>query len=145
MKHVFQFYGKEPQVSGTGRPYTQAINEPPRWRGFQADILMVDSSQATEDGKRPFFEGDSIYIEGDGDSIRKALEDALSAIKGIEQLAREDYERQAARTTQCEVCHGWVEWRNDGRLQHHRNITIPATADDNMNHPICEGGVQEEF
>lgn len=136
MKIVFHFTGNEPQTSGTGHPYAQSPTEPPRWKGFYADILITDSSQASDDGTRPFFAGDSIYIEGDGDAIKKALAMGLRALDGIEQVCRKRFADETEDIRQCPTCQCWVEFNETGRPVPHRNLN--GIYDQEKGYPACE-------
>lgn len=85
MKHVLEFYGTHPQATGGGRRYIGA--DPGEWTGFRAEILVTDTNG---DGDS----GDSLYLEGDGDSLRRALTAALRILDIVEKIERD---RLAAR------------------------------------------------
>jgi hypothetical protein len=134
MKIVFRFTGHAPQTSGSGHPYVQATTEQPRWRGFHASMVIVDSEQPTN--LHPLFEGDAIYIEGDGDAIRKALQAGLRTLDGIEYVCRKRFERETEDIRQCATCGCWVEFNDLGQPVPHRNIHGPCDPD--RGYPVCD-------
>jgi hypothetical protein len=80
MKHVFEFYGKRPQATGSG--YRYVGKDPTEWTGIRAELLIVDTNG---DGDS----GDSLYLEGDGASLRMALMSALRIIDAVEKVERD--------------------------------------------------------
>lgn len=117
MRIVFDFHGKDPFVGGGGELYANSIVKPPEWPGFRVELVICDTDQA-QDGK-PFSEGDAIHLEGNGDTLREALTQALSVVDHAEQYAREQFARRVARTEQCAQCGCWIERLDSGMLLPH--------------------------
>jgi hypothetical protein len=130
MRFVFEFHGKDPTASGSGSHYSMGpITKPPVYHGFQANLVIVDCSQAV--GVDPFVEGDALYLEGNGESIRKALTAALRILDGVEMFAVENAAREIARTRQCPACGCYVRVFEGKYDDHH-----PVTRKDHE--PRCE-------
>jgi len=123
MRIVHEFHGKQPQATCSAHPYGSTIDAPPKWKGMRVECLVVDSSQPEHDenGKetKPFFSGDCLYIDGDADSVRSALRDLIDQIDSLEELYKEEFEKNAAQFRQCPVCKTWAhpkyDWHGDGK------------------------------
>lgn len=103
MRIIHELYGR-PQTTASGHAYHGSIKSPPKWTGAHVDVLICD---APKNPVAPNFEGDSIYIEGNIESVKQGLRDALVAIEGLEQVLREEFEANAAKHTQCSKCSCW--------------------------------------
>lgn len=118
MKIVFEFYGKHPQASATADAYSCGrVDEPPQWRGFRAEVLIVDCLDWESDEKRR--EGDCLHIEGDGEAVKAALTAALRLLEINEQHARDHVMKEIARTRICPSCGTYADalnpWHGDGK------------------------------
>jgi len=133
MRIVFDFHGKHPCVGGGGNVYANAITKQPEWPGFQVDLIIQDVEQA-HDGK-PFWEGDAIHLEGNGETIKEALKLALDVITTVEELSQKQFARRVERTAQC-VCGCWIEKRDDGKFPTHHAVLTEGQ-------PLCPEGVKE--
>ena len=89
MKHVFEFYGKKPQATGGGSRYVGANQH--EWTGFRANVLVCDTNGTGD-------QGDSLYLEGDGDSLRAALLAALSIVDFVEKIERDRLAERIAKS-----------------------------------------------
>jgi hypothetical protein len=136
MRIVYEFHGKDPCVSGGGSLYALRIDRPPEWPGFRVELVLCDTEQP-KDGK-PFFEGDAIHWEGDGDTIRNALKQALSIVDFAEQHALEQFAKQMDRTERCPQCGCWVERLSNNQLMSHHAV-LSNTEDA----PLCPEGQTE--
>lgn len=136
MRIVFQFHGRSPQASGSGDAYMPAAHVAPgsaTFPGFQAELMVVDT-----DGKGN--EGDALYLEGDGESLKKALLGLLGTLDAAEQSARREWERVRLTIRQCGVCERYFQSRGDRLVQHHA-LTQPADLKGpGMVWPLCKGG-----
>ncbi len=120
MRIVFDFHGKDPQVGGSGDLYSNSIIKPPEWPGFSVSLVISDCTQP-KDGK-PFEDGDCIHWDGNGESIKKALKDALSVVNSIETFAREGFARRLQRTVLCSTCGCYLELKENGKLPSHHAV-----------------------
>jgi hypothetical protein len=85
MRHVFEFYRSRPTATGSGKRYIGADENV--WAGFRAELLCCDS-----DGKGG--DGDALYLEGDGESLRKALTGLLRILDTVEKIERDRLEKR---------------------------------------------------
>lgn len=123
MKIVHEFHGKQPQATCGGHPYGSPVDGPPKWNGMRVECLVVDSSQPEfdENGKetKPFYSGDALYIEGNYESVKMALEELLQMMKYQEEWHKEQFEKNAAEYRQCPKCKTWAhpkhDWHGDGK------------------------------
>lgn len=120
MKIIHEFRGKQPQATCAGFPYASTVDGPPKWNGMRVECLVVDSSQPEYDanGKetKPFYSGDCLYIDGDYESVKLALEDLLEMLKHQEEWHKEQFEKNAAQFKQCPNCNCWAnpKWDSHG-------------------------------
>lgn len=129
MRIVHEFHGKDPCVGGGGNLYANDIRKKPEWPGFSVDLVICDTTQPKEN--REFWEGDTIHLEGNGETIREALKQALNVIDFAEKHAREMFAKRLAQTEQCNKCYCWVENDGNGNLiPHHACLT--------EGQPLCE-------
>jgi hypothetical protein len=117
VRTVFEFYGKNPSVSGFGDVYAHSIKKRPTWPGVRISLLIVDADQPR--AGQPYREGDAIEVEGDGEAIRKALRDALSMVDFIERHARKQFEEETARSARCPQCGCWIQRMESGAFPPH--------------------------
>jgi hypothetical protein len=127
MRIVFDFHGKDPCVGGGGSLYSNKITEAPTWPGFSVELTICDTDQP-RDGK-PFWEGDAIHWEGNGETILAALKQAISVVELAEEHARKQFAKRVERTEQC-VCGCWVERMDNGKLMPHHDVFVEGS-------PLC--------
>ena len=106
MRRIIEFHGK-PQATGGVTPYGVFQGEAPAWRGARAEVLVVDCLNNWESEKRR--EGDSFEIEGDLQSVRAALTQALAILDASESSERARIEQQVARAMVCPRCGRWAD------------------------------------
>jgi hypothetical protein len=131
MRIVYDIRGPEPQVSGTGGHYAFSIVKPPEYHGFSAELLIVDTNGGRN--LEDFKEGDAIYIEGDGEAIRKALTQALSLLDLIEETAREHIGKPCIAQWTRFGARRYVQTYENGDLFAHHQALIPDG-------PLCPNG-----
>jgi hypothetical protein len=109
MKIIHEFYGRA-QTTGTGNPYAFKITgPPPAFNGFQVELMAADCY-----GKgKSFKEGDALYLEGDGRSIKQMLKDLLNVVEIIEESCRERHDKTASETKRCSNCGFWFAGSHD--------------------------------
>lgn len=117
MRIVFDFHGKDPTAGGSGSLYGNSIVKPPEWPGFSVDLVICDAEQPRNGD--PFWEGDTIHLEGNGETIREALKQALRIVDTVEKIAREQFVRRVARTHQCVTCKCWLELTRENKFPPH--------------------------
>ena len=116
MKIVFEFRGK-PQVVFNGYYYSGRFDEPPEYRGGRVEGLIVDCIDYDRPGHES--EGDTLYLEGDIESLRSAFRDALDMLDTNEEMWKRSIVDLKAHAAKCDICGGWYDTRrpqhSDGR------------------------------
>lgn len=130
MKIVHELRGKDPQVSVGGCAYDAFGDgqKPPEWKGMRVDVLIVDCEQAND--THPFFEGDTIRIEGTLDNIRKACREILAQLDTLEEIEKTCLKAVAARAKVCEYCSRWIDPQTPHHGDGHGNRCPPGTRAD---------------
>ena len=106
MRIIHDFHGKKPTTTGSGRAYSGGCSKPFVWQGFRAELLACDGDGTGE-------EGDALYLEGDGESIRKVLTQLLEILDTVEGLERKRVDDLVARQVQCPTCQTWVDPKHE--------------------------------
>jgi hypothetical protein len=134
MRIVYDFHGKHPCVGGSGHLYGNSIIKSPEWPGFSVSLTICDTDQPRDGGE--FREGDCIHWEGDGETIKEALRQAMSIVETVEQFERDRFDKRVANTVQCPQCGCWIERRPDGKLSSHHAVLTEGR-------PLCPEGAAD--
>lgn len=109
MRITYDFYGKHPQVSFSGRPYSRSVLEPPRNTGGSVDGIIVDGN-----GESCSDQDEVLYLHGDLEAMRTWMREALEQLDSIAEDFEAEFKAAEANVIQCNMCRAWYDVRRLG-------------------------------